>query len=300
MARLDYPLWWNVGVRELVLNNHRTEDGGVDDAAIMAGYYLVEAYDFSPLDIREQREGMHLQTGGDLGPANRTFRHISLRGNIIAPSGARLDDMEAALLSAFDIEHAQIDNPDQFGEGTLKHLSETSVSVPGVGGRVLEGFYCRPERYPITFDRRGQRGHTRAFLAQLVSPYPYRVLFPEQEVVFSAANGWSQTLPNWTTREGGISRLSLDVSHTGNGASNFTISDGTRSLVLDMSSAGVSNLYIDMWSGQIYNTADEPKQNLRTSDVDSFFDIPPGGATVTISNVTNIASVTATYHQTRA
>lgn len=300
MSRLDYPITWAIGSRELVLNNHRTPDGEIDDAALAGGHYVVEAYDFSPLDIREQREGMHLGIGGDFGPANRVFRHISLRGVIVAPDSPTLDYMEAEFLAAFDIDHAESDNPTGFGEGTLKHWSDTSFSGPGIGGRVLEGFYCRPEAYPVTFDRRGVRGQTRAFLTQLVAAYPYRVLFPQESVVFSAAAGWSQALPNWNARIGGFSRLTLDIEHVGNGASNLTLSDGTRTLVLDMSSAGNSHLYVEGWTRQIYNTVPEPKQNLRTSNIDSFFDVPPGGITLAVGNTTNIASVTATYHQTRA
>jgi hypothetical protein len=299
VSRLDYPIIWAIGSRELVLNGHRTLDGEMD-RALLDQHYLVEAYDFSPLDIREQREGFHLLTGGDFGPADRQFRHISLRGVIVAPSWHVLDDMEAEFLAAFDIEHAELDNPSEYGVGTLKHVSETAFSGPAIGDRIVEGFYCRPEAYPVTFDRRGQRSTTRAFLAQLVAGYPYRVLFPQHSVVFSAAEGWSQDLPNWNDRIGGISRLTFDIEHTGNGDSDFTITDGTRALTLDMSSAGTSHLYVEMWSKQIYNTVPVDKAELRTSDIDSFFDVPPGGVSVTISNVTNIASVTATYHQTRA
>ena len=308
MSRLDYPITWEVGSRSLVLNGHRTDDGDIDRSRLDQTY-LVEAFDFSPLDIREQREGMHLLTGGDLGPAVRQFRHISLRGVIKAPSAAALEDMEAELLAAFDIEHAQMDAPTTFGLGTLKYLTPTDVSGPDLGSLVNEGFICRPENYPITFDRRGPRGYVRRFAVQLVTGYPYRLLFPIKEVVFRETDGWTLELPNWTTRLGGTSRVTFDVALDGTTTpdTDFTISDGTRSLVLDLHTfhgggALPGWLRVEMWSKQIYDI--EPlgarRAYVRTSGIDSFFDIPAGGATVTISHHAAVYWVRALYHQTRA
>jgi hypothetical protein len=300
MSRLDYPILWAIGNRELELNGHRTEDGGFDRSRL-DHTYQVESYDFSPLDIREQREGRHLLTGGDFGPATRQFRHISLRGVIKARNGAELDDMEAEFLAAFDIEHAQRDVPTTFGVGTLKHSSETAFSGPGIGQLVSEGFYCRPEGYPVTYDRRGPQGIVRAFMVQLASAYPYRVLFPAESVVFSAAAGWSHDLHNWNQYVGGESQLQFDLTMTGAGANDFTVTDGTRSLVLDLSGASSGwNIRIEMWTKQIYRPNGTTLAYVRTSDIDSFFDVPAGGAAVSISNRTNVSSVTATYHQTRA
>jgi hypothetical protein len=309
MGRLDYPLTWEIGSRSLVLNGHRTADGGFDRAGLERTYQL-ESFDFSPLDIREQREGMHLLTGGDFGPAVKQFRHISLRGVIKAPDPAELEDMEAEFLAAFDIERAQVDAPTTFGLGQLVYQSPTHISGPRLGMVVREGFLCRPESYPITYDHRGPRGLLRRFAVQLVTGYPYRLLFPAESVVFSDAAGWSRELPNWTTRVGGTSRLMFDITFTDPASGpddDFTITDGERSLVLDLSSVTTNGwpdavLRVEMWSKQLYD-ADDPGRSmahLRTSDLDSFFDVPAGGCTVSISHTTEIASVTATYQQSRA
>lgn len=300
MSRLDYPIEWSIGSRSLTLNGHRTADGGIDRGNL-SRTFLVESFDFSPLDIREQREGMHLLTGGDFGMATRQFRHISLRGAIKAPSDAALEDMEAEFLAAFDIEHALRDAPATMGLGSLIYRTPTDISVPGVGKLIREGFICRPESYPITFERRGPRGLIRRWAVQLVSGYPYRLLYPEQSVVFSAADGWTQELPNWTARHGGTSRLSLLIDMGGAGANNFTVSDGTRSLVLDLSSTTSDwNIVVEMWSKQVYRVNGTKLADKRTSGIDTFFDVPPGGCTVAVTNRTNVTSVTATYQQSRA
>lgn len=299
MSRYDYPIEWAIGTRELILNGHRTSDGDIDRTKLDSTY-LVESFDFSPLDIREQREGLHLLTGGDFGPANRMFRHIALRGAINARSAADLEDMEAEFLSAFDLDRAQLDAPTSYGEGTLIYHSPTAFSGPRIGSVVREGFYCRPEGYPITFERRGSGASTRRWAVQLVAAYPYRLLFPAESVLFSTAAGWTQELPNWGIRNGGISRVRFLVVTSGAGATDFTISDGTRSLVLDLSGQSAINFYVDMFTKQIYRANDVQIPQVRTSDIDSFMQVPPGGVEVTVSNTTNITSVTATYHQSRS
>jgi hypothetical protein len=308
-GRLDYPVTWEIGGRSLTLNGHRGADGELVRAYLEHTYQL-EAYDFSPLDIREQREGMHLLTGGDLGPANRQFRHVSLRGVMKAETPGDLEDMEAELFAAFDLDHAQLDAPTTFGLGRLVHSSPTQLSAPGIYTLVREGFECRPENYPISYERRGPRGYTRAFAVQLVTGYPYRLLYPAEAIVFSTAAGWSQRLPNWTTRHGGTSRLSFDVLLTMDVSpdADLTISDGTRSLVMDLSNfnnGGADLVRVDMWSKQLYHPASEDADlvglgGVRTSDIDSFFDVPAGGVDVTVTHTTGIESITARYHQSRA
>jgi len=298
VPKIDYPLTWEIGDRSLVLNGHRTPDGGIDTTKLDRTYQI-EAFDFSPLDIREQREGFHLLTGGDFGPANRMFRHISIRGVIKAPRAAVLEDMEAELLSAFDLERAQLDAPTTFGEGKLIYYSPTEYSGVHIGSIVREGFYCRPENYPITYDRRGVRALARRFAVQLVAGYPYRVLWPAESIVFSSGD-WSKTLYNWALRNGGISRVTFTIVTSGNGDTDFTISDGTRDLVLDLSGFATGTLIVEMATKQIYRIDLAPRAAFRTSGIDSFFDIPAGGADVVISNTTNITSVTAAYHQTRS
>ena len=122
-----------------------------------------------------------------------------------------------------------------------------------------------------------------------------------ESVVFSAAAGWSQDLHNWSTRWGGMSRLQFDIDMAGAGAVDFTISDGTRALVLDLSSATADwNVRVEMWTKQVYRPNGSQLAYIRTSDIDSFFDLPGGGAAVSIANRANVSSVTATYNQSRA
>lgn len=298
MSRLritDFP----IGYRGLTLNRHRTTDGGYDDT-YQADTIRVEAFDFSAIQVRDQREALHALTGGDLGTANEVFRHIAISGTIIASTGEKLEDSIGAVLRAFNIEEAQYDAPTAEGVSALDFYTPTEVVATGIASPVHEKFQARPAGPPAWVER-AQNQLVASFAASLVCPNPRRLLYTATEVVFSAAAGWTQALPNWNATQGRkVTSILVTVVLSGAGHASMTFSDGTTSLVCDFSGETAGTFFINMGTQRITKGSTN-RADLRTSDVNTFWGIPAGGvAAATVTNRTNVTSVTFTYNQARA
>jgi hypothetical protein len=296
---LSYP----IGYRGLTLNNQYDTDGeliGRDNV------YVVERFDFSRLELRDPREGLHLHTGGLVGPATKQFRYLSLMGSIRAESQAKLEDMAAALSTAFDIEGAQLDTPTLQGVHPLDFYCPTEVA--GYSPLVHELFNARPTAMPRIYERRST-GTTLAFEVELACPDPRRYLYDPEEIEFNATDGWTQTLPNWgsdgpdeVSPPGAMTFAQLLIDMGGAGSSEFTIAPAHTSATFEMDLSGTSGqIVVDMDTMQIYRASDGAyRSSLRTSDVDSWLRILPGGVEWEMINTTGIDSVVATYRQARS
>jgi hypothetical protein len=293
---LSYP----IGYRGLTLNGHYSA-AGVYDRTKDTDTILVEQFDFSGLSVRDQREGLHLDTGGLLGPATKQFRRLSLRGSIRAGTAAALEDQVAKLFAAFDVEEAQAASPSTRGVHALDFYCPTAVS--GVTSPVREKFLARPVGHPQAWERRST-GFTMAYALDLVCPDPRRYLYTPTSVTFSAAAGWTQTLPNWAAGMGAETMPVLAFDMVGgagnNGHASCTVSDGTKSFVLDLS-AHNADFTVNMQTYAITRDSDgASRAYLRTSSALNWLSIPAGGATWAITNTTNITKVVATYNQARS
>lgn len=289
---LDYPITY----RGLILNRHRTAAGAYD-VTYEKDTLLVTAFDFSPLVIRDQRVGLDLSTGGLLGPATKQFRRLSLRGVVKGSTAAAHEDRVAALFRAFDIEEAQYDAPADHGVSALDFYCPTAAAPSGFSSPVREKFLCRPLAHPVVYERGGQ-GWSSLFAVGLICPDPRRYLYTATSVVLSAAAGWSLALPNWSTTVGAMVMPTVSLVMSAAGAADLTLSDGTTSLVLDMSGETAGTFSIDMATGLIKKGATH-KAYLRTSAVDTFWGVPAGGAAAAVTNTTGVTSATFTYNQAR-
>src|SRR5690348_2350095 len=74
-------------------NQHRSTAGAAESTrAYVDNTDLVELFDYSRLVSRDQREGSHQRTGGDLGLSTEQFRFLSLIVDIRRPTYAALED----------------------------------------------------------------------------------------------------------------------------------------------------------------------------------------------------------------
>lgn len=292
----DFPL----GYRGLTMNRHRTAAGAYD-ATYEKDTIVVDTFDFSPVQVRDQREALHALTGGDLGSGNEVFRFLSVVGKIKASTGEKLEDSIASVLRAFNIEEAQFDSPGAEGVSAFDFYCPTEYSGTGIATPVREKFLARPSG-PPAWAERAHDGLTAKFAAQLVCPDPRRYLYTATSVTFSAGAGWTQVLPNWNTTMGRKVYPLFTITHDGSGAadSNLTISDGTTSLILDLSAYTSGTITVDM-ATQLIKRNGTVIADKRTSGVNTFWGIPAGGvAACAITNRTNITSVVASYNQARA
>lgn len=161
---------------------------------------------------------------------------------------------------------------------------------------VRETYYARPDTMP-QFRRSKTGGKAVIASVQLVCEDPRRYLYVPESIPWGdLAQG--QFLGNWTTTMGRVVHPVLTIVTSGNGASDLTISDGTRSLVLDMSAAGAGTFTIDTFAQSILKGSTR-RDDLRTSQPDTFPVVLAGGSTWTMTNRTNVTSASIAYRQAR-
>lgn len=291
---IDFP----IGFRGYTFNAHRTAAGAASSTeADHADTTVVQQFDISPVQVRDQREALHAVTGGDFGTGNDVFRFISLVAKIKASTGENLEDEIAKISRIGNLEEALLDFPTTMGVSAIDFYSPTNVSATGIASPVREKFMVRPSG-PMAWVERAHDGLTAMCSLSLVAADPRRLLYTATTVSFTGAG--TQALPNWTALYGRKVYPVVTLVMSGNGASNVTISDGTTSLVLDLSAAGAGTFTIDM-ATQLIKKGTAKRADLRTSGVNTFWGIPAGGvAAASITNRTNMTSSTITYNQARA
>lgn len=289
---VDFPMAY----RGLALNRHRTAAGAYDQT--YEGHTIrVDAFDYSRVQVRDQREPLNVATGGDLGDATEAFRYLSLTGSILAPTGSQLEDYIGEFLSIFDLEEAILAAPAAKGISALTFTCPTDIT--GYTPYQVEKFLARPAGYPIIRERRSS-GLSVPFAVELICEDPRRYRNTTTTKTLNAGNSWTQTCPNWNSAVGRMVYPTVTITASGAGHASFTLTDGTKSLVLSLT--GLVNLdvvTVDMARGIIRKNGAHAG-SLRTSAVDTFFGIPRGGVAITASNTTGLTSVAIAYAEARA
>jgi len=281
------------------MNQHRTAAGAYD-VTYEKDTIIVSSFDFSGLQLRDQREGLHAQSGGDLGVGTEVFRYLSVVGKTKNSTGEKREERIAAMLRVFSLGEAQLDSPTTEGVTAFDFYCPTEYSGTGVSGSVArEKFLARPAAAPAWIERMHD-GLTAQFAASLVCADPHRYLNTATSVTLSSGAGFSgRTLANWNTTMGHKVYPIITFTMAGAGHASCTVSDGTTSLVLDFSGETSGTFTVDMATG-IIKKGTTKKAYMRTSAVDTFWGIPAGGATATITNTTNVTSAVFSYSQARA
>lgn len=297
----DYPF----GFRGLVLNEHRTSAGLYDETK-EDETIRVTLFDFSRLQQRDQREPLHLLTGGDLGDATLAFRYLSISGVVKSRTGAGLADKVSAIEQAFDVEEAQRDSVATEGLSDFTFTDTTLLSsIPGsvalaapeVGFYVPEKYIARPAAFPVITGRRSG-GNAATWATELVCEDPRRYLQTATTITLNGGNGFSQTCPNWNTTLGKAVFPLITITTSANGSATFTLTMGGKVLVLNLSGVGAASITIDTATG-IIKKGGVHAADLRVSAVDSYPSVPRGGTTAVATNTTNVTSVVIAYSQAR-
>lgn len=294
----DFP----IGYRGLTFNGHRTTAGAESQTdSAHKDTIRVESFDFSPIQVRDQREALHALTGGDFGSGNDIFRFLTLVLTVVASTGEKLEDAVAKLSRIGSLEEALLDSPTTMGASALDFYCPTEVSATGIATPVREKFLCRPVG-PAAWVERAHDGLTAVGALSLVCADPRRYLYTATSVTFSTGAGWTQALPNWNAAQGRKVYPLFTITHDGSGAGSatFTLSDGTTSLILDLSGETSGTFTVDMATGIIKKGATK-RADLRASSVNTFWGIPANGvAACAVTNTANITSVVASYNQARS
>ncbi len=308
-AILSYPIAWRGGDAGsgITLQGHRDTSGNLVSATVDTQDYIeVEKFDFSPLDFRDQRDGLHLLFGGDLGLVSSEFRYVSIQGNVKGSTAAKLEDRVAKLLGVFDPENCQAASATTRGVLPLDFYCPTEEA--GYTPLVRELFQGRPTGLPVIFERRAE-GYAMQFALQLVCPDPRRYLYTAESKVANAGNGYSIAIPNWTARMGAPTTGVITLALTAAGANPCTLryvdtaSGITKNLNLNLSGigGGAHTVTVDVETGEIKLDGTN-NAALRTSAVDTAqWIVNAGGGTFSVpAGTTNLTSATLAYRQARA
>jgi hypothetical protein len=300
-AILNYPL----GYRGVVFNEHRNSSGVLDRTKAL-DTILVERFDFSPLEFRDQRDGLHLLMGGDLGVVSSEFRFISIAGTVVGSTSSKFEDRIAKLSSALDPENAVADDAATRGTSIFDFYSPSDEA--GYTGPIRECFFARPTGLPAIYERRGQ-GLTALFAGQLICVPPRRYLYTAEAKVANAGNSWTVAIPNWTAAMGaptsGVVTLVLTAAGSNPCVLQYvdTMTGTTYTLNLNLSGigGGAHSVTVDV-ANNIVKVDGTRNDAIRTSAVDSgVWQINAGGGTFSVpSGRTNLTSATLAYRQARS
>lgn len=306
----DYPITLrDASLNALIgLNDHRDTAGALLFSGAPPAAYVVTRLDFSQLEFRDQRDGLHLLYGGDLGVVSSEFRFVSLQGMIVETSPALLEDRIAKLMSAFQPETMVARSVATRGVLPLDFYCPTNEA--GYSPLVHEVFFGRSTGIPAVFDRKGN-GLGAIFALQLICPDTRRYLYTPESKVANTGNSYSIALPNWTAAQGADVAPVVTLVLTAAGGATTTIRYvdtllGTTTdmqLKLDTIGGGAHTVVVDMATYKI--TLDGARRDdLRISAVNTFWRIGAGGGTLSVPNTgggrTNLTSATAVYRQARA
>jgi hypothetical protein len=300
---VSYPM----GYRGLVLNGHREADGTMLATAAAKARWQdtirVDRFDFSRLQIRDQREPLHLLSGADVGDATVAGRYLALGGSIVATTAGKLEDRIAEVFQAFHIEEAQVDAASTEGISPFTFTCPTELA--GYSPRQIERFNVRPAGYPAIFERRS-RGLETTFAVELFAPDARRYRDSADAIVLDAGNSFTAACPNWTLGVATHVPPLVTILLAGAGSGSFTLRRqpaagifGQVDFVMNLSGLGASTVTVDMATMRIL-VGNTPRADLQTSAVDTFWAIPRGGCTAEVLNTTGLTSVTLSYRQARA
>ena len=251
---------------------------------------------------RDVRDALHLGVGGTAGRVHKGMLLLSMSGRILVPAGsqeAKLSDREMALRLALDPYECHRDSPSTDGVHAFDWQTPTADTGNYPSGWIAVRRYLRPLAQPETLEVSTDAA-SRQWSCGFVAPDPRLY---EQELQSVAGAPATKSLLN----KGSIpSPLRVTLAMSGAGASNFTITRGGASFVLDLS--GLVNLDAVVvvmetcapFGRRIVTKNGAEAFNLKTSSPSTWLDVPDGTTDFTVANTANVSTITYDWYHARA
>jgi hypothetical protein len=303
------PLWrpatW--GHNSYVFGEEFNTDGSLDSAKVDDRASLLRVR--PAVGFRSQRDVYHLGQGGTPGRILKGLAALQLSGVLRVPAGtnqiAALNDRERLLRVAFDPALCDHDSPTTFGVYTLSWYEPTALA--GYSGWIPLKVWGRPETGVEITDQLDDQDN-RAFGITLVCFDPRMFETTEVTATINGTPTWSKTLAN----AGNCGApLKATITMSGAGASNFTITRGSVTFVLDLSTCLASDVVTVVFENSapygrrtITRTRSAVTTEiyaLKTSPLTpDWMDVPPGTNTFALTNTTGITSCVLGTYSARA
>ena len=278
--------------KALLLNEHYSGDPPVFDSTKAQNTTTIDRLIVRP-QYRETAEALHLAQGGTLGRVHKGLLTMQAQGRILVPDAtqmASLEDREKALRLAFDPYECYRDSPTTAGVYGLSWLEPTLDTTNYPTGWMSVSRYVRPVRQPETEWTVNDQSNRR-WSVVLESPDPRLY----DTTLASAAAGASTDLVNKGTIP---SPLRVTITMVAAGASNFTVTRGGVSFVLNLSGCVNTDVVeVIMETCALFGTGRSVTKNgaaafsLKTSTYATWLDVPAGTTTFTCTNTTGISSM---------
>jgi hypothetical protein len=251
---------------------------------------------------RDVRDALHLGTGGTAGRVHKGILMLSGAGRILTPAGtqeATLADREMALRLALDPYECYRDSPSTDGVYALDWQEPTADTVNYASGWIALRRYVRPISQPETLAVATDSA-SRSWSCGFISPDPRLY---EQALQSSTGAPGTRSLTNKGTIP---APLRVTLTMTGAGASNFTITRGGVSFVLDLSgTVNADSIVIVMETcgpfgrGRYITKNGSEVFTLKTSGLTTWLDVPAGSTSFTVANTTNVGNLLYEFYHAR-
>lgn len=299
------PLWrpatW--GHNNYVFGEQFDTDGDVLPASADDRASLLQVR--PAVGYRSQRDVYHLGQGGTPGRILKGLAALQLSGNLRVPNSptqiAALNDRERLLRAAFDPSLCDHDSPTTFGVYAFSWYEPTAVV--GYPGWIPLKVWGRPETGVEITDKVDDRDN-RAFGVTLVCFDPRMFEQTEVTATINGTPSWSKTLTNAGNCAGPLKAV---ITMSGAGAANFTITRGSATFVLDLTTCVAGDVVTVVFENcapygrrTITRTRSAVTTEiiaLKTSPLTpTWMDVPPGTNTFSLTNTGGITScVLGTY-----
>lgn len=254
---------------------------------------------------RDGRDVYHLGQGGSLGRSHKGMTLIRFDGRILAPNTTQLatvSDKERAMLAAFDPALCERDSPSTEGAYAFDFIEATADTTTYPTGRISLRYWARPMSAPQMSERLGEGG-VRRYALGLIAPDPRCYEQSEQTLALTPGSASGNVINRGTVP----APLKATILMAGAGASNFTITRGGVSFVLNLSTATNGQSVVVVMEtcgpygrGRYITKAGAEAFSLKTSAASTWLDAPVGTTSFSISNHTNVTSCTLAWHSARA
>lgn len=273
---------------------HMTDAAILDDCPINSTY-------------RDLRSPLHLVQGASLGAVHKGMTILQPQGRLIVPVDTSprptLEDRKRAFLAAFDPYLCYIDSPSTDGAYALDFYEGTTDTGTWASGYIPARYYCRPSDKPKVMEQLKTR-NTLPFQVGLIAPDP-RMYHQTALSLTLTTSTTSGSLTHLGTTPGPIK---LTITMGGAGATNFTVSDGTLSFVLDLSGCASGDVVVVVmetcgpWGeGKLITKNSTRAFSLKTSSAATWLALAAAGSTTyTISHTTNLTSCVIAAYSTWA
>ena len=256
-------------------------------------------------DYRDTRDALHLGQGGTAGRVHKGFLTLSMMGRILVPNAsqtATLADKETALRLAFDPYECYRDSPTTEGVHALDWYEPTTDTTNYTTGWIAVRRYGRPMAQPETVWSKEDRSN-RQWAVGLACPDPR--LYEQTVAQTTVTTPFAST--NLVNKGTIAAPLRATITMSGAGASNFTITRGGVSFIVDLSGMAAAGVLIATMEtcgpfgrGRRITKNAVEAFNLKTSGPTTWLDVPAGTTAFTFANTTGITSILLEFYHARA